>query len=279
MDDYPIKVGRALITLVDPHRGFEKAYNRWYERDHFYGGCMTGPDFFAGSRWVAPRALKDLRFPKDSAAVADPIDSGSYVAIYWRLLNEQDPAWATRQVGYLYANGRGFDERTHVHTKVYDFLGATYRDPDDGVPVELALDHGYGGIGLVFVDPVDGVSRDALADWLASTAAPVLFDNSAADLVANFFLPPPDPTVTPIVTQPGAKPAPGAPGGPTLGSDGGKPDHLAQVCFVEGDITASWDGFHAYAAAIDAGGKGRVTFAGPFHRTVVGTDTYSDQLW
>ncbi len=31
-----------LLTLVDPHKGFERAYNRWYERDHFYGGCMEG---------------------------------------------------------------------------------------------------------------------------------------------------------------------------------------------------------------------------------------------
>ena len=34
-----------------------------------------------------------------------------------------------------------------------------------------------------------------------------------------------------------------------------------------------------YAKAIDASGKGRVCFAGPFYKTVVGTDTYADQLW
>ena len=31
-----------LFTLVDPHLGHEVAYNRWYERDHYYGGCMIG---------------------------------------------------------------------------------------------------------------------------------------------------------------------------------------------------------------------------------------------
>src|SRR5690242_6951430 len=36
VDDYPIKVGSMLLTLVDPNRGFERAYNRWYERDHYY---------------------------------------------------------------------------------------------------------------------------------------------------------------------------------------------------------------------------------------------------
>ena len=43
MDDYPVKLGAMLYTLVDPERGHEVAYNRWYERDHFYGGCMIGP--------------------------------------------------------------------------------------------------------------------------------------------------------------------------------------------------------------------------------------------
>ena len=43
MKEYPIRVGSMLFTMVDPHRGHEVEYNRWYERDHFYGGCMTGP--------------------------------------------------------------------------------------------------------------------------------------------------------------------------------------------------------------------------------------------
>ncbi len=82
--DYPIKVGSMLLTLVDPHPGFEVAYNRWYERDHFYAGCMIGPWLFAGSRWVATRDLKDRRWPSDDETVACPPDAGSYVAIYLR---------------------------------------------------------------------------------------------------------------------------------------------------------------------------------------------------
>jgi len=39
----PVKIGRMLFTMVDPNRGYEVAYNRWYERDHFYAGCMIGP--------------------------------------------------------------------------------------------------------------------------------------------------------------------------------------------------------------------------------------------
>ncbi len=56
----PVKLGSMLFTLVEPHRGHEVAYNRWYERDHFYAGCMVGPYNFAGRRWVATAALKSL---------------------------------------------------------------------------------------------------------------------------------------------------------------------------------------------------------------------------
>ena len=80
--DEPIRVGSLLWVFTDPHRGHELAYNRWYERDHYYAGCMIGPWLYAGSRWVAPRSLKDLRWPRGDA-VAKPWDAGSYVAIYF----------------------------------------------------------------------------------------------------------------------------------------------------------------------------------------------------
>jgi hypothetical protein len=123
--DYPVKVGSMLLTLVDPHVGYEQAYNRWYERDHYYAGCMIGPWLFAGSRWVAPRRLKDLRWPHEDG-VAKPWDAGSYVAIYWveqghHVDHFQD--WARPQVNALYAQGRGFAERRHIHTVLFDHVG------------------------------------------------------------------------------------------------------------------------------------------------------------
>ena len=72
VDDYPIKVGSMLLTLVDPNKGFESAYNRWYERDHYIAGGLIGPYNFAGSRWVATREMKDLRW--GGTQVAAPID-------------------------------------------------------------------------------------------------------------------------------------------------------------------------------------------------------------
>ena len=46
--DEPIRLGTMLWVLTDPHRGHEFAYNRWYERDHYYAGCMIGAYTLAG---------------------------------------------------------------------------------------------------------------------------------------------------------------------------------------------------------------------------------------
>ena len=151
-----ITLGSALFTLVEPHQGHEVAYNRWYERDHFYAGCMNGPFYFSGRRWVSTKDLKDLRLGArsgDDALFGDD-RLGSYLALYWtpkgRFRDNTD--WSTRQVHWLHANGRMFAERDHIHTLLYLYKGADARDAD-GVPPELALDHPFRGLGAVIVEP------------------------------------------------------------------------------------------------------------------------------
>ena len=152
-----IALGSALFTLVEPHKGHEVAYNRWYERDHFYAGCMNGPFYFSGRRWVSTKDLKDLRLGARSSE--DPLFGddrlGSYLALYWtpkgRFRDNTD--WSTRQVHWLHANGRMFAERDHIHTLLYLYKGADARDAD-GVPPELALDHPFRGLGAVIVEPL-----------------------------------------------------------------------------------------------------------------------------
>jgi len=172
LESCPIQIGSMLLTLVEPHRGYEVAYNRWYERDHYYAGCMVGPWLFAGSRWVATRDLKALRISDGRGEVASPVDKGSYVAIYW-VLEGRDAehwTWSGEQVKWLYENGRGFAERDHVHTVLFDYLTTAYRDADP-VPVQLALDHGYAGIAMIATDRAPGVGADELASWTAEARA------------------------------------------------------------------------------------------------------------
>ena len=126
----PVRAGTMLWVLTDPHRGHELAYNRWYERDHFYAGCMIGPWHFAGSRWVAPRAHRDARFPADRNPMPFPTDAGTYACCYWYLDGHHDDAidWATPQVHHLYAEDRGFGPRTHHNTGTYRHAWRAHRD-------------------------------------------------------------------------------------------------------------------------------------------------------
>ena len=264
VDDYPVKVGSMLLTMVDPNRGFESAYNRWYERDHFYAGCMVGPWQMSGSRWVAPRRLKDLRFPEGDTTVADPTDAGSYVAIYWIQEGHHDEwdQWGQDTVKWLYTNGRGFPERTHAHTNLFDRIGAVYRD-DDPVPVDLALDRAYDGIVIAWFDAREGHTARSVHEDLKGSLLPTLLAGSSIQIASSWT-----PVATPATDQP-----------MDLGTPAGGPERLVQIFFVDGDVTEVLPRLHDYTDAVAAAGLADVHLAAPFFRTVVGTDTYVDELW
>jgi hypothetical protein len=259
----PIKLGSMLLTVVEPHRGHEVAYNRWYERDHFYSGCMVGPYTFAGKRYVATADLKQLRDP-DSSVITGTPERGSYVSVYWVLDGYHDiwNRWALRQVKALHAAGRMFEERDHVHTLLYNFCWEHRRDAD-GVPVELALDHPYRGFVPVFIDRADDVSNEALWEWLRTEHLPSLMPGSDADLVAAF---------TPIALEmdaPGDVPREAASDKRTL-----------LLWFLNTPPDVSWEPVIAeHRRRLEEAGMGTVVAALPFIPTIPGTDTYTDQLW
>jgi hypothetical protein len=168
-----VELGTLLFTLVEPHQGHEVAYNRWYERDHFYAGCMVGPHNFAGRRFVATTDLKAVREPEE------PL--GTYLALYWVEKGHHDDwnRWAVDRVQWLHANGRMFGERDHIHTALYRFEHAVSRDPE-GVPPALALDHPYTGLIAQRVHPSFHLSRPApdsgIGQTLVASPLPLLTD-------------------------------------------------------------------------------------------------------
>lgn len=266
VEDYPVRVGSMLLTLVDPTPGFERAYNRWYERDHFYAGCMVGPSLFAGSRWVATRELKDARWP-DGEVVAAPADAGSYVAVYFVERGhhlEHFDAWARPQVRSLYQQGRGFSERRHIHTVLCDHVGAVYRD-DDPVPVDLALDHGYDGLVVAWFDGRDGLAAADLHARLAERELPELLAGSGIEIASSW---------TPSAGENEPKNVP-----MDLGSRAGGPERLTQLLFVSGDVRQALEPIRDYTERVEKLGLADTRLVAPFFRTVVGTDTYVDQLW
>lgn len=257
-----VQAGTLLFTLVEPHKGQEVAYNRWYERDHFYAGCLIGPGWFAGKRWVAPRPLKDLRFPKDTAFLPD-IDAGSYLATYWVQKGEDAAAiaWGSTQVKLLHEADRMFDGRDHVHTLMYVHRWAVERDADS-VPIALALDHPWKGLGAVMIDRQDGVDAREFSNWLRDECVPGVIAESGIALAA---------LATPIPLPEGA---------PVFQPENpGVERRSLLLCFLDADPSETWDSFSTLALAVAAGGQGTVSYAAPFIPTIPGTDTYTDQLW
>lgn len=263
----PIRLGSMLVTLVEPHRGHEVAYNRWYERDHFYAGCMVGPYQFAGRRFVATAELKRLRDPDPSPVTGSP-HRGTYLSLYWVLDGYHDVwnRWAVDQVKALHRAGRMFAERDHVHTLLYRFAWDARRPGpqpgDEGVPAELALDFPAGGLVLVWTDPAPGQDAAAVQQWLRSEVLPGAVGGSGAAVVV---------AATPLpllIDAPGDVPR-------SSGDDG----RLLTMWFLDGRPEQAWKTITGFRQVLQADGRASVVAALPFVPTVPGTDTYTDRLW
>lgn len=262
MKDYPVKVGSMLFTMVDPQRGHEVEYNRWYERDHFYAACMVGPWLFAGRRWVATRALKDLRFPDDSSIAKPSVQAGSYVALYWIHAGHHDEhhEWGGQQARWLYQHGRGFEQRTHVHTLLYTHDWTRYRDADP-VPLELSLDHPFAGMVSIAIERNEGIDQARFDAWYR-------------DQYLDAFL-----AGSPVASCSRWSPIPQREG-PMIIPKVERTHRLdMHLFFLNAVPEPIWERFVQLGKDVDASGLGRVVFASPWLPTLVGTDKYTDQLW
>lgn len=258
-----VKVGTVLVSLLDPDRGQEVAFHRWYERDHFFSGCMVGPHFFSGRRYVATRAQKDVRLPEKDAMLAD-VRAGSYLALYWILGGHHDEAqaWATERVKALHAHDRMFSMRKPVHAGFYASRFAVSHDPD-GVPIELALEHPYAGVGLTFFEASESAGREGLA---AALEAGWLRESLAAA----------GPSLA-LVTEP-------LPIGEDMPAYVERPKNLARrllvFSFHPEDPTKTLPAWtRRLAERVESAGLGRLLLSAPFIPTIPGTDRHADQLW
>jgi hypothetical protein len=179
---YESALGSALITMVEPDAGYEIAYNRWYEDDHFYAGGLAMPWLFAGRRWVAPSALRALRYPVDSP-IANPVTDGRYITLYWVIRDRADDhiEWSSTINRRLHADGRNFPQRRHVFTMFQDYLGPVYRDTDGPRDIH-ALDYPYPGMVVEVVDSDD----DGIVEWLTHEYAVALQRKSSVSQTLLF---------------------------------------------------------------------------------------------
>jgi hypothetical protein len=260
-----LELGHALITMVEPEPATVADYNRWYETDHFLSGVLTGPGAFAGRRWLAPRALKSVRFPATSP-IAEPLGAGSFIAVYWIEAGQLDAhcAWGFPEAARLAGLGRMRSDRRHISTAYYDLVGVTARG-ERPVPAELALHHPYAALVMVWSEATASPSPEAHESWAAGFRAALTGRGSSVGQVVTFR---PIELPEPLSTVPGA----------IIGGDPAR-DVLAHCCFVDVPLEQAWR---------DLSGTVRRAFddapivpllVAPFIPSVTGTDTYLDELW
>jgi hypothetical protein len=259
-----VRLGGTLITMVDPHVGFERAYNRWYEDDHFYAGVRVGPWWFAGRRWVATRDLQLLRYPADSP-IAVPVTLGSYISTYWSLAGHHDDAvrWAISAMSDNISKqpGRTFAERTHVYTTFGTYEFGVIRDTDTPMRPEHALDHPFRGLVVEIIDAGDEAGRGDLRHWLHEEFVPRELAGTPAAMCLGFF-----PAPRPRQSRVGVTDPPGL------------TQQITLLWFLDVDPRECWSHFKTHGDAIAGGSRGQVLLAAPFVPTIPGTHTYADEL-
>ena len=255
-DSPGVALGHAIFGLIEPHPGYERAWNRYYERDHLLAAGSCAPWTFSTQRWVATRRHKEVRQPRENP-IANPFDKGTFLAGMWIQKHKlaQQQAWVAEQMPILAAEGRTFEKREVLSTTSYDYLGASLRDTD-GVPPELALERRYAGIVLAWVERASEISLPELLDGLVEETLPGFVEKSPT-AQALCFTPLPKAAWWP-------KAAPEVPG---VG------DRILIALFGDVDPLEAWNEHYAsLAERLEAGRRARCLFVAPFVPVVPGVD-------
>ena len=175
------------LSFVEAHPGHERAFNDWYENDHFYAGGVLGPAVLAGRRWFAPRESREARVWSEDCPFPDP-QLGTNLAMYFFTVPDganRFREWVIPQLAELRSAGRMFAERTPLSIGFWDFDGVLELPGTTSIPPHVALDHPFQGLVVVFargadparavIDPVLRVPQGSLVltgTWRAE--APVV---------------------------------------------------------------------------------------------------------
>jgi hypothetical protein len=263
-----VRVGGALITLVEPHVGFESAYNRWYEDDHFYSGAMAGPWIFSGRRFVATKDLRSMR-PQVPSPIAEPPEAGCYISLYWITAGQEEPAerWGFHAMAdALVPNGRGFAERSHTYTAFHRFRRAFFRDSSP-LRAETCLAHPFAGLYTEVIDAATVEEFEEVMRWLEGGAIASTLDGSDAAACLAFV---PVPFSQGLIK-----------GGAVSAVD--DPREIGRrVCllwFLDSDPREGFgNDLNVLHDRLAASGLGELRLSAGFIPTVPGTDTYVSEL-
>jgi hypothetical protein len=252
-----IELGHALVALIQPHAGHERAFHRWYERDHLYTLGASAPGTLAAALWVAPRALCARRLPSGANAITGDPDRGTHLSTFWiqRGLLDEQQAWVTDRMARQREAETLFAHRDHLYTQRYDVRACVRRDPD-GVPPELALHHGFPGIAASWVATAPGQTLSELDRALCEDALPRCLAGSPIALAI----------VLDLLPKPESWPA-DIPEPPGLG------ERLLVLHFLDRPVHEIWEGaFGDHAEVLADAGAGQLLLCAPFAANVPGVD-------
>ncbi|WP_150292641.1 hypothetical protein [Sphingobium estronivorans] len=258
----PVELGTVLFSLVEPHAGHERDFSRWYERDHFYAGCMAGADFFSGRRFVAPRDLKQQR---TGSGVADgpEISGGSFLNLYWILKGRREAAlsWSVEQVRRLARQGRMGPPTRSISTGFYDYVRGHFSNHEP-IPAELALEYPYRSALALLIDRDENADESAFVTALEQLLAPLHGEPRSMSLwFRPLQLPPNAPRIAIPVSQ--------------CELD----RRWLVLAFSDAD---AWDGktwaIDGLDDALTSAQLGTVRLMAPFRPILPGIDDYSDRL-
>ena len=264
-----VEIGQVMVAIAEPHREGLAEYHRWFESDHMYSSVLVGPGAFSANRYVATRALKALRTPRDGG-VFEAVDTGSFTALYFIAQGcvEDHFAWSFPVQAELGRQGRNNPHRDLVLTWLCDYRGRVGRSVDS-VPGEVALDHPYAGLVMTWVDRAAGVTLEGLWSELSTSQLPDLLAGSPIDQVLcfsprDFPAPPADVALTPGAVKANAY----------VG------ERLLLLFFLECAPEAVWSShFEALGEGLVARGLGELALAAPFLPALRGTRQHLDELW
>lgn len=263
-----VAIGTALISLIEPEVGYERAFNRWYADDHFYAGALNLPSWYAGRRWVATKELRSMREPATSTVVS-PIDAGCYLHTYFILPMAyeglEEPLVAV--LDELFATDRmlesgGSRHRTSVYTAFQSYAGAAYLEATGPRDIH-ALHYPYDGLVFEMLDTAPNRNRADLVEWLTHEHVPRSLVRSGAAMCLAFVPLPLRPRLARYVAV-----------RPT--------DEMHRrvnlLWFTKFDPREQWQHFQRHSDEVAASRLGRLQLSAPFIPTVPGTDRYVDEL-
>lgn len=253
------ELGGVYLAIVQPRPAFAKEYNRWYDRDEFYSGAMSGPWIFSGRRWVATRTLRGARILGQGADSA-PYSVGNLLATYFITAGHVEDArtWMiTHATESLWPDGRGFPERDVVYSGWHDVRATAVLDPPPMTP-EMALEHPYEAIVIEVIDAVSAEARDDLVEWLANSLVPATISVGQCVLMT--------PTEADAQTR-------------AWGLAEASPHRVTLAWFLPDWDIAHWPSrFALHESLLRESGRGSLVMVAPFLPVVPGTDRYIDEL-